>query len=55
MKDLPLMSVKEARKLIGKEAKSMDDAQVLQVVLLLTDIAKAYLENNATKLKKGLK
>ncbi len=46
MKDLPVISVKEARKLLGKDAKGMDDEQVMQVVLLLTDAAKAYLENN---------
>jgi hypothetical protein len=46
MKDLPVISVKEARKLLGKESKGMDDEQVMQVVLLLTEAAKAYLKNN---------
>jgi hypothetical protein len=53
MKDLPLMSTKEARKLLGKEAQGMDDDQVLAVILLLTDVAKAYLEKTANKLRKA--
>lgn len=53
MKNLPLMSIKEARKLLGKEAKAMDDEQVMQVVLTLTEVAKAYLAQNANKLRKG--
>lgn len=54
MKELPVISVKEARKLLGKEAQSMDDEQIIQVVQLLTDVAQAYLENNSKKVKKGL-
>jgi len=54
MKELPIISVKEARKLLGKEAQGMDDEQVIQVVQLLTDVAQAYLENNAIKVRKGL-
>jgi hypothetical protein len=46
MKDLPVISVKEARKLLGKEAKGMDDNQIMEVILLYTEAAKAYLENN---------
>ncbi len=53
MKELPIISVNEARKLLGKEAQSMDDEQVIQVVQLLTDVAKAYLKNNDKKVKKG--
>jgi len=54
MKDLPLMSVKEARKLLGKEAQGMDDDQVLAVIVILTDVAKAYLETiNVKKSKQG--
>ena len=53
MKELPIISVKEARKLLGKEAQCMDDEQVMQFVMLLTDVAKAYLEQNVNKLRKG--
>lgn len=53
MKELPVISVNEARKLLGKEAQDMDDEQIIQVVQLLTDVAQAYLESNAKKLRKG--
>lgn len=49
MKDLPVISVKEARKLLGKESKVMDDEQLIQFVLLLTEAAKAHLKNNMLK------
>lgn len=49
MKDLPVISVKEARKLLGKEAQDMDDEQVMQVILILTEAAKAQLEKNYVK------
>lgn len=49
MKDLPVMSIKEARKLLGKEAQSMDDDQVLAVILLLTEAAKAHLQKHYVK------
>jgi len=49
MKELPIVSVKEARKLLGKESQDMDDEQVMQVVLLLTDTAKEYLQNTMLK------
>jgi hypothetical protein len=49
MKDLPVMSVKEARKLLGKEAQDMDDQQIMQVILLLAETAKAQLQKNYVK------
>lgn len=49
MKDLPVISVKEARKLLGKEAKGMDDNQIMEVILLHTEAAKAYLKNKMSK------
>lgn len=49
MKDLPVISVKEARKLLGKEAQDMDDEQVMQVILILAETAKAYLNNTMLK------
>lgn len=55
MKELPIISVKEARKLLGKEARGMDDNQVMEVILLLTDFAKAYLQKKyVKKSNKGL-
>lgn len=49
MQDLPVISVKEARKLLGKEAQSMDDEQIMQVILALTQSAKAQLHKNYVK------
>lgn len=49
MKELPIISVKEARKLLGKESQDMDDEQIMQVILLLTETAKAQLQNNYVK------
>lgn len=49
MKDLPVISVKEARKLLGKEAQGMDDDQVLEIVVLLTEVARAYLRKKSVK------
>ena len=46
MKDLPVISVKEARKLLGKEAQGMDDNQIMEVIQAYTEAAKAYLKNN---------
>jgi hypothetical protein len=43
------MSIKEARKLLGKEARGMDDQQIMQVILLLAETAKAQLEKNYVK------
>lgn len=44
MKDLPVISVKEARKLLGTEARSMDDEQIMLIILLLTEAADEYLK-----------
>lgn len=49
MKDLPIMSIKEARKLLGKEAQGMNDQQIMQVILLLAETAKAQLKKNYVK------
>lgn len=49
MKDLPTISVKEARKLLGKEAQDMDDQQIMQVILFLAETAKARLQKNYVK------
>lgn len=49
MQDLPVISVNEARKLLGKESQGMDDEQVMQVILTLTEAAQKFLENNMSK------
>lgn len=45
MKELPLISVKEARKILGKQSEEMDDAQVMLVIRFLTDAADNYLQS----------
>ena len=45
MKDLPVISVKEARKLLGIESRSMDDEQIMLVILLLAQAAEECLKN----------
>jgi hypothetical protein len=44
MKDEPLISIKEARKLLGKEAQELSDQEVMELIALLTDSAKEYLK-----------
>lgn len=44
MKELPVISVKEARKLLGKDSRELDDEQVTLVIRLLTDTAQAHLK-----------
>ena len=45
MKELPVISVKEARKLLGVNSKKMDDEQIQLIIRLLTQAAKAKLKN----------
>ena len=40
----PIISVKEARKLLGKEAKGMTDKQVAELVEQTDELAKLALE-----------
>jgi len=44
MKDEPLISIKEARKLLGKDAHGLGDEEVMELITLLTDTAKEYLK-----------
>ncbi len=46
MKQTPLIGIKEARKLLGKEAKGLNDIQVMEMIVLLTDTAKYNLSKN---------
>lgn len=45
----PIISVKEARKLLGKEAKDMTDEQVIELVDQTHELAKIALEVAKTK------
>lgn len=49
MKDRPLISVKEARKLLGKESQGLTDEQVMEIITLLTEHARAYLQKKRVK------
>jgi hypothetical protein len=44
MKEEPLISINEARKLLGKEAQDLSDQEVVDLIVLLTDSAKEYLK-----------
>lgn len=57
MKERPIISVKEARKLLGIEARGLTDAQVMEIIIWLDDLAKEQLNkkhviksNNALEL-----
>ncbi len=40
-----IISVKEARKLLGQEAKSMSDNQIAEFILLLTSVSSDFLQD----------
>jgi hypothetical protein len=40
-----VISVKEARKLLGANAKTMSDSQVEELINLLTSMAEDFLQN----------
>lgn len=47
MNDRPLISIKEARKLLGKEAKTLSDVEVLEIINDLRFIAKEHLKKKS--------
>ena len=40
-----IISIKEARKLLGRESFDMSDDQVKEYILVLTSLAEDYLQN----------
>lgn len=46
----PIMSIKEARKLLGKDAKDMSDEQVAELVEQIHELAKLALDVARDKL-----
>ncbi len=46
----PVISIKEARKILGKDAQSMTDAEITEVVSTLTLLAKDTLETARLKM-----
>ena len=49
MKDRPIISIKEARKLLGVEAQGLNDVEVMGIILLMSDMAKSYLKKKSVK------
>lgn len=43
------VSVKEARKLLGKSSQSLTDDQITEIILNLQVIARDYLHRNSSK------
>jgi ribonuclease HIII len=49
VKELPIISVKEARRLLGKDAKDLDDDQIIEIVNSLTELAKHNIDKKGVK------
>lgn len=47
----PLITVKEARKILGADAKLLNDDQVKEMIVLLTDMAEQFLQTSGSKVK----
>lgn len=43
------ISIKEARKVLGAESKSLSDAQVLELIVILTEIAQHVTGRTSSK------
>lgn len=43
-----IISIKEARKLLGKRSEHMSDNQVKELINLLTSMAEDFLQNNGS-------
>lgn len=46
----PLITVKEARKLLGADARSLSNDQIEELIALLTSIADDFLQDKGSKL-----
>ena len=51
MRDKPIVSVKEAREILGKDADSMTDEEILNVINTLDLLAKDALEQAKRKIR----
>jgi len=49
----PIMTVKEARKLLGSDSKQLPDTQVQELILTLTLMARKTLNINSSKILEG--
>jgi hypothetical protein len=49
LKERPIISVKEARRLLGKEAKGLEDFEIIEIINSLTALAKYKLKKKSVK------
>lgn len=49
MSKRPIITIKEARRLLGKDAKSLNDVEVMEVVNYLHELAIEYFRNKSVK------
>jgi len=47
--DQLVISIKEARKILGKDAHNMSDSQVKDLIEILTSMADDFLQNKGSK------
>ncbi len=45
----PIITVKEARKILGPEASKLDDDQIREIIIALQAQARVYLKNCGSK------
>lgn len=44
----PLISINEARKLLGKESRNLNDTQIRDIIITLSLLAREYLKINSS-------
>lgn len=49
-----LISVKEARKILGKDSRELSDGQVIDIITTLTLVARKFFDNDSSKKSRGL-
>lgn len=46
-----IISVKEARKILGKQSHAMSDDQIEEMIIVLSDMSERFLQNAGSKVK----
>jgi hypothetical protein len=49
LKKKPIITVGEARKLLGKDSESLNDNQVNEIITILSLLARQYIRNSGSK------
>jgi hypothetical protein len=49
METRPLITVREARRLLGKDSEQLNDVEVMEVVNNLREVAKLYIKSKSVK------